>query len=123
VNGNTFDIINIDYHERVKKMSEIKTITTDELNKKLKNGEDLLLVDVREDEEVEEGMIPGARHIKMGDIPESLEKFDKDKEYIFICRSGNRSGNVAHYMKDQGFKVVNMEGGMMNWAGETAPKK
>jgi rhodanese-related sulfurtransferase len=123
VNGNTFDIINIDYHERVKKMSEIKTITTDELNKKLKNGEDLLLVDVREDEEVEEGMIPGARHIKMGDIPESLDKFDKDKEYIFICRSGNRSGNVAHYMKDQGFKVVNMEGGMMNWAGETAPKK
>jgi rhodanese-related sulfurtransferase len=123
VNGNTFDIINIDYHERVKKMSEIKTITTDELNKKLKNGEDLLLVDVREEEEVEEGMIPGARHIKMGDIPESLDKFDKDKEYIFICRSGNRSGNVAHYMKDQGFKVVNMEGGMMNWAGETAPKK
>jgi rhodanese-related sulfurtransferase len=113
----------MDYHERVKKMTEIKTITTDELNKKLQNGEDLLLVDVREDEEVAEGMIPGARHIKMGDIPESLDKFDKDKEYIFICRSGNRSGNVAHYMQEQGYKVVNMEGGMMNWGGETAPKK
>lgn len=121
--GNTFDIIKMDYHERVKKMTEIKTITTDELNKKLQNGEDLLLVDVREDEEVEEGMIPGARHIKMGDIPESLDKFEKDKEYIFICRSGNRSGNVAHYMQEQGYKVVNMEGGMMNWGGETAPKK
>jgi rhodanese-related sulfurtransferase len=121
--GNTFDIIKMDYHERVKKMTEIKTITTDELNKKLQNGEDLLLVDVREDEEVEEGMIPGARHIKMGDIPESLDKFEKNKEYIFICRSGNRSGNVAHYMQEQGYKVVNMEGGMMNWGGETAPKK
>ncbi|MCA1056833.1 rhodanese-like domain-containing protein [Rossellomorea aquimaris] len=104
-------------------MTEIKTITTDELNEKLQNGEDLLLVDVREDEEVAGGMIPGARHIKMGDIPESLDKFDKDKEYIFICRSGNRSGNVAHYMQEQGYKVVNMEGGMLNWAGETAPKK
>lgn len=105
------------------KMDSIKTITTDELEKKLKNGENLLLVDVREDEEVEEGMIPGAKHIKMGEIPESLDQFDKDKEYIFICRSGNRSGNVAHYMHEQGYKVVNMEGGMMNWAGETAAKK
>jgi rhodanese-related sulfurtransferase len=109
--------------ERKMTMEMIKTITTDELEKKLKNGEDLLLVDVREDEEVAEGMIPGAKHIKMGEIPESLDQFDKDKEYIFICRSGNRSGNVAHYMKEQGYKVVNMEGGMMNWAGETAEKK
>ncbi len=104
-------------------MDTIKTITTDELEKKLSNGEDLLLVDVREDEEVEEGMIPGAKHIKMGEIPESLDQFEKDKEYIFICRSGNRSGNVANYMQEQGYKVVNMEGGMMNWSGETAAKK
>lgn len=104
-------------------MDTIKTITTDELEQKLKNGEDLLLVDVREDEEVAEGVIPGAKHIKMGEIPESLDQFDKEKEYIFICRSGNRSGNVAHYMQEQGYKVVNMEGGMMNWAGETAEKK
>ncbi len=107
----------------MRKMNPIKTITTDELESKLKSGEDLLLVDVREDEEVEEGMIPVAKHIKMGDIPESLDQFDKDKEYIFICRSGNRSGNVAHYMQEQGYKVVNMEGGMLNWSGETAPKK
>ncbi len=104
-------------------MHEIKTIITDELQKKLENGETLELVDVREDEEVAGGMIPGARHIKMGDIPDSLDQFDTDKEYFLICRSGNRSGNVAHYLQDQGYKVVNMEGGMLDWSGKTEPKK
>ena len=44
-------------------------------------------------------------------------------EYFLICRSGNRSGNVAHYLQDQGYKVVNMEGGMLDWSGKTEPKK
>lgn len=103
-------------------MEEIKTITTDELEKKLEAGEKLALVDVREDEEVQHGMIEGAKHIRMGEIPENLDYFDKDTEYIFICRSGNRSNNVCHYMQEQGYKVRNMVGGMMNWKGEVIVK-
>lgn len=103
-------------------MEEIKTITTDELEKKLEAGEKLALVDVREDEEVQHGMIEVAKHIRMGEIPENLDYFDKDTEYIFICRSGNRSNNVCHYMQEQGYKVRNMVGGMMNWKGEVIVK-
>lgn len=97
----------------------IPEITTEELEKKLKAGEKLELVDVREDDEVAQGIIPGAKHIRMGTIPENLDYFDKDKEYIFICRSGNRSGNVCHYLQEQGYKVRNLTGGMLDWAGET----
>lgn len=104
-------------------MDYIETITTDELEKKLAAGEELELVDVREDEEVKHGMIPGAKHIRMMTIPENLAYFDKEIEYIFICRSGNRSGNVCHYMQEQGYKVRNMIGGMMSWTGETANEK
>jgi len=100
-------------------MEEIQTITPEELQKKLEAGEKLELVDVREDNEVVFGMIPGAKHIRMGDIPDKLDYFDKDKEYIFICRSSARSGNVCHYLQDQGFKVRNMVGGMLAWPGET----
>jgi rhodanese-related sulfurtransferase len=100
-------------------LDRIEEITTEELQKKLEAGEKLELVDVREDEEVASGMIPGARHIRMGTVPENLDKFDKDTEYIIICRSGNRSGNVCHYLQDQGYKVRNMTGGMLNWQGET----
>ncbi|MFC5733517.1 rhodanese-like domain-containing protein [Cytobacillus gottheilii] len=97
----------------------IPEITTEELEQKLKAGEKLELIDVREDEEVAGGIIPGAKHIRMGTIPENLDQLDKEKEYIFICRSGGRSANVCHYLQDQGYKVVNMKGGMLDWSGET----
>ncbi|WP_339147337.1 MULTISPECIES: rhodanese-like domain-containing protein [unclassified Sutcliffiella] len=99
-------------------MSEIQTITTGELKKKLDAGEELYLVDVREDEEIEMGKIKQAEHIRMGDIPENLDKLDKGKEYIVICRSGRRSENVCHYLQDQGYKVRNMVGGMLEWEGD-----
>jgi rhodanese-related sulfurtransferase len=99
-------------------MEGIEIITPEELKQKLEAGEKLELVDVREDEEVEQGIIPGAKHIRMGTIPENLHQFDKDTEYIFICRSGRRSENVCYYLKDQGYKVRNMIGGMLEWTGE-----
>lgn len=99
-------------------MNPIETITTEEVQQRLEAGEKLELVDVREDHEVQFGMIPGAKHIRMGDIPNHLDYFNKDKEYIFICRSGARSENVCYFLQDQGYKVRNMVGGMMDWAGE-----
>jgi len=100
-------------------MEEIQIITPEELKKKLEQGEKLELVDVREHEEVEQGMIPGAKHIRMGEIPVNLDYFDKNKEYIFICRSSRRSENVCYYLQEQGYKVRNMIGGMLEWTGET----
>ncbi|MEH7115280.1 rhodanese-like domain-containing protein [Neobacillus niacini] len=100
-------------------MEEIQIITPEELKKKLEEGEKLELIDVREDEEVARGMIPGAKHIRMGEIPANLDYFNKDKEYIFICRSSARSGNVCYYLQEQGYKVRNMIGGMLAWPGET----
>ena len=103
-------------------MAEINIITPKELETKLEAGEKLEIVDVREQEEVQVGMIEGAKHIPMGEIPARLDEFDKDKEYIFVCRSGGRSGNVCHFMQEQGFKVVNMIGGMLDWTGEVIVK-
>ncbi|MBE3570767.1 MAG: rhodanese-like domain-containing protein [Bacillales bacterium] len=104
-------------------MQEIPIITAEELKEKLEKGEKLNLIDVREEEEVQEGMIPEAKHIPMGEIPNSLDQLDKEKEYIFICRSGRRSENVCHYLQDQGYKVRNMIGGMLEWTGKVQPKK
>src|SRR6478672_4360472 len=99
-------------------MGDIPVITTDELQQKLEAGEKFELVDVREDEEVAEGMIPGAKHIRMMEIPANLDYFDRNKEYTIICRSGSRSENVCYYLRDQGYKVRNMVGGMLRWRGK-----
>ncbi|MED1488726.1 rhodanese-like domain-containing protein [Bacillus smithii] len=104
-------------------MQEIPIITPEELREKLEKGEKLNLIDVREEEEVQEGMIPEAKHIPMGEIPNSLDQLDKQKEYIFICRSGRRSENVCYYLQEQGYKVRNMIGGMLEWTGKVQPKK
>jgi rhodanese-related sulfurtransferase len=103
-------------------MYEIKEISPDEIQKRLVNGEEVELIDVREDDEVEAGMIPQARHIRMNDIPEQLDAIDKDKETIFICRSGGRSGNVCAYLQEKGYNVINMAGGMLEYKGETKRK-
>jgi rhodanese-related sulfurtransferase len=100
-------------------MEELKTITPEVLQKKIEAGEKLELIDVREDYEVAQGMIIGAKHIPMGEIPAHLGYFDKKKEYIFICRSSRRSESVCRYMQEHGYKVRNMVGGMLEWKGKT----
>lgn len=96
----------------------MKTITPTELQSKLESGEQVNLIDVRETEEVAAGMIPGAEHIPLGLIEFKHQDLDKSKEYIMICRSGNRSGQAYRFLEEQGYKVTNMSGGMLEWEGE-----
>ncbi|OKL36234.1 rhodanese-like domain-containing protein [Domibacillus mangrovi] len=103
-------------------MKVIPTITAEEVRQKVENGEKIELIDVREDAEVAEGMIPQAEHIVMGTIPDNLDRLDKETEYIIICRSGKRSENVSRYLIENGYKATNMTGGMLEYTGEIAPK-
>ncbi len=96
----------------------MKEITAKELEQKLVAGEKLNIVDVREAEEVATGMIPGAEHIPLGEIPENLAELDIDEQYYIICRSGGRSGNACQYLVQNGYNVTNIAGGMLDWEGE-----
>lgn len=96
-------------------MNSIPQITPQELRQRLETGEDLVLIDVREDDEVAFGMIPGAQHIPMGLIPQHSEEIPSDTEVIFICRSGARSQRVCEYLQQFGFKATNLSGGMIEW--------
>jgi rhodanese-related sulfurtransferase len=97
---------------------EIETISPQDLDGMLKEGKDLSLIDVREDEEVAEGKIPQAKHIRLSEIPTRMNEIDKEREHIMICRSGKRSENACLYLQEQGYKVKNMIGGMLKWEGE-----
>ncbi|MFC5541161.1 MAG: rhodanese-like domain-containing protein [Bacilli bacterium] len=96
----------------------MKTMTTEELINLLDANEDLNIIDVREDFEVANGMIPGAVHIPLGSIPERMEELDPSKEYIIVCRSGNRSGKACEFLEANGYNVINLEGGMLEYDGE-----
>ena len=97
----------------------MKEITPVEVKELLESGEALNLVDVREADEVAEGIIPGANHIPLGEVAERMDQFDKAEPYIIICRSGGRSGRATAFLEEQGYDVTNMTGGMLEWDGET----
>ena len=96
----------------------MEQITVTELKQILEKGENLNLLDVREDSERAEFNI-GGKHIPLGKIQLfELEELDgwKDQEIIVYCRSGKRSGLATMMLGQAGFdKVLNLEGGMLKW--------
>lgn len=84
--------------------------------KALQGRPDVVIFDVREPEEYAAGHIPNVILIPMGQVPNRLAEIPKDKTVILTCRSGNRSGQVADYLRQQGWtNVHNMQGGILAW--------
>lgn len=79
------------------------------------------IVDVRETEEIAEGMIPGARHISLGDLPRSHGQLNRAVPIIAVCRSGRRSAAAAEQLTAAGFVAHTMSGGMIEWQAEGLP--
>ncbi|WHX25761.1 rhodanese-like domain-containing protein [Virgibacillus halodenitrificans] len=96
----------------------MKEITTTELAKKMETEKGLSIIDVREDEEVAQGIIPGAKHIRLSEIPERVNEIDKNEHHFIVCRSGGRSGKACEFLSSQGYEVTNVAGGMLDWNGE-----
>lgn len=93
-------------------------ITASELKDRQAKGEDLNILDVREEWEFEEENM-GAKLIPLNSLPTRLGEIEdwKGKEVIVHCRSGKRSAQAQKYMQAQGFSNVrNLEGGIMAWS-------
>lgn len=96
-------------------------ITPTELNSLLQDGSDAQIVDVREADEVAAGMIAGARHIPLGDLPARMGELDKARPVVAICRSGRRSAAAADQLAAAGFTAYTMTGGMLDWTANGLP--
>ncbi|MCJ8011309.1 rhodanese-like domain-containing protein [Paenibacillus sp. KQZ6P-2] len=99
-------------------MTPIYEIEPSELRRRLLAGESLQMIDVREDDEVAQGMISGAKHIPLGQIPDRLDEIPKEGEVIMICRSGGRSMRACQFLQQYGIECTNMIGGMLQWNEE-----
>ena len=81
----------------------------------IRNRDDVILLDVREDDEFKAGHIPGAEWIPLGQLSSRLDELPKDKTIVAVCRSGNRSGQATELLRQNGFDAHNMQGGMNSW--------
>jgi rhodanese-related sulfurtransferase len=83
--------------------------------------EGALLVDVREQDEWDDGHIPGAIHIPLGQLRERLDEIPVDVEVITVCRSGMRSARAAGQVAKGGRTVSNLTGGTNAWDAAGLP--
>ncbi|YAL83393.1 rhodanese-like domain-containing protein [Dermacoccaceae bacterium W4C1] len=80
-------------------------------------ADDAVLLDVREQDEWDAGHAPGAVHIPLAELPARIGELpETDKELPVICRSGGRSARAVAWLEQQGYDVVNVDGGMRLWA-------
>ncbi len=94
-----------------------------ELAEKLKRGDDLQLIDVREQWEWEIARLPGARLIPLGQLSEHIGTLDPNRETVIYCKSGVRSLHAAYELEDAGFrKLVNLSGGILRWSRDVDPE-
>ena len=100
----------------------VKELTAGELNDRLKNGDQLVVLDVREPWELNICALPGAKHIPMRDVPARVVELPKDMEIVVMCHHGGRSMQIANYLARNGFeKLYNLSGGIAAWSRDVDP--
>ena len=104
-----------------KQKVEYKNLTSAQFEELIKNP-NVQLVDVRTLAEHMEGHIPGSLNINVKDeegFPEAVDELlDKGREVAVYCRSGRRSRTAADLLIKKGFKVYNLDKGILNWIEE-----
>jgi rhodanese-related sulfurtransferase len=97
----------------------IREITVTELKARRDRGENPVVLDVREDWELQLARIPDVVHVPMNQLPARLSELDRERETIVMCHAGGRSLRVAHFLANQGFtNVANLAGGIAAWSEE-----
>ena len=101
---------------------EIDVATLDEMRK---NGDDFVLLDVREQTEYETARIEGSVLLPMSELTDRIEELDPYREKLMVihCHHGGRSMRVLQALRNYGFeKMQNLAGGIDQWSVEIDPE-
>src|ERR1051325_11723405 len=98
-------------------------ITPAELKQRLDKGDDIQIVDVREDNEVAYCRIPDSIHIPLAQVLNRMNEIDPSRETVVHCKMGGRSARAIDALQRNGFKgkLMNLKGGIIGWSNEVDP--
>jgi adenylyltransferase/sulfurtransferase len=101
----------------------MEEITATELKQRLDRGDDLQLIDVREQNEYDIARIPGTKLIPLGQVTQRMGEIEEGRETIVHCKGGARSARAIEALTNAGFKgkLVNLKGGIGAWSSEVDP--
>jgi rhodanese-related sulfurtransferase len=93
----------------------VAKIAPEEANRRLREDERVVIVDVRQPVETRTGSVPGAVLIPLTELGRRLDELPRDRPILTICRSGHRSPIAARQLRDAGYDVTDVEGGTIAW--------
>jgi sulfur-carrier protein adenylyltransferase/sulfurtransferase len=97
-------------------------LTAPQLKKRLDSGDEIVLVDVREQNEWDIVRLPGAKLIPVNSVTERANELSTADEIVLYCKSGVRSARALNQLRNLGFrKLWNLKGGINAWAQEVEP--
>jgi molybdopterin/thiamine biosynthesis adenylyltransferase/rhodanese-related sulfurtransferase len=97
-------------------------ITATELAQRMREGNHLRLIDVREPHELEISHLEGAQLIPLGQLAARMSELDSAEEIVLFCKAGTRSARALELLASAGFrKMKNLKGGINAWAREVDP--
>ena len=100
-----------------------KELTPAAVKHLLDDGHRLVLLDVREPQEVALVRLAGSVHIPMGEVPNRLHELDPVADIVVYCHHGGRSASVAGFLRQHAFtSVANLTGGINQWALTVQPE-
>jgi sulfur-carrier protein adenylyltransferase/sulfurtransferase len=101
----------------------MEEITSTELKQRLDKGDDIQIIDVREDNEVAIGRIPNSVHIPLAQVLARMDEIDPTRETVVHCKMGGRSARAIDALQRSGFqgKLINLKGGIIGWSNEVDP--
>ena len=89
---------------------------------RLQQGEELLILDVRQPDEYQAGHVTGSQLIPLDQLALRLDELPRDRPIVAVCRSGNRSGVATGMLKRAGFAdIANLKGGILAWQKQGLP--
>jgi len=101
--------------------AQVPEVSPRELKARLDRGDDLFILDVREQHEYQICNLRG-HLIPLGDLPKRVHELDSSREIVAHCRSGKRSAEAVEFLRKAGFrKVWNLKGGILAWSDEVDP--
>ncbi|WP_069804060.1 MBL fold metallo-hydrolase [Thermogemmatispora onikobensis] len=101
--------------------SSFEQIDIDTLYRRWKSQPSLTVLDVRRDDEWQQGHIPGALHVHIGDLPQHLESLPRHTPLAVVCHSGHRASIAASMLAATGREVVAVDGGVPDWQARGLP--
>jgi sulfur-carrier protein adenylyltransferase/sulfurtransferase len=98
----------------------MNSITANELKQRLDNGDDIQIIDVREQNEFDFCRIPNTTLIPLGQVTVRASEINSTRTTVVHCKMGGRSAKAIENLQSAGFtgELINLQGGITAWSNE-----